>query len=217
MPSRMIAVVLLVASLTIALVSPAAAQGSDSEYAIRDVSLISEGEERSFYRVETYEQGLSNDQADELCMELGFDEAIGIDRERYSGKGYPRAKYDVVTCAGQGTTATAQAGAILVFSGTPILPIPALVEVYVADERDVLGPEGSCAGAFVDDGETSFVPASFELEVGTTYCFNAISGIGFTEETSIVDQLTVSQREDDNFIIFYFNFIFNFDPGVIGG
>ena len=93
---RMIATMIVVMGLAVVMVAPAAALtliGPPTEYAIRDVEFISGGGSVSFYRVETYERRLTLDQADELCQDLGFDSAVGIDRERYDG-----GRFDVVTC-----------------------------------------------------------------------------------------------------------------------
>lgn len=93
MTRRLLAAALLVLTLSTVMIVPAAAQ-VDSQYDIRSVTLISQGEERSFYRVVTGERTLSMDQADEVCQDVGADYAIGIRRYREAGE-----RMTDVTCA----------------------------------------------------------------------------------------------------------------------
>ena len=67
----------LIATLVLALSTFTA---SAATWTITDVDLISEGKKRDFYEVTVEGRVQTMAQADEVCVQAGFDDAIGVDR-----------------------------------------------------------------------------------------------------------------------------------------
>ena len=75
----------LLLSVVAALVLSACAD-FPTDYDVREVNLMSQGDKRAFYQVVTGERRLSMAQADELCQDLGYDYAVGTDSYREGGE-----------------------------------------------------------------------------------------------------------------------------------